>query len=81
MIARFGMAKGTIREAMRLLQAQGLVATKTGPGGGSFVGEVTAERATRCWATTSTSATSPSPTSTRSASRWSPSWPPRWPGA
>ncbi|PWJ11191.1 DNA-binding transcriptional regulator, FadR family [Jannaschia seohaensis] len=45
MIARFGMAKGTIREAMRLLQAQGLIETKTGPGGGSFVGEVSTERA------------------------------------
>lgn len=46
LIDRFGMSKGTIREAMRLLQAQGLVETKTGPGGGSFVGEVTRERAT-----------------------------------
>ncbi|MFZ5963265.1 FadR/GntR family transcriptional regulator [Thalassococcus sp. BH17M4-6] len=45
LIARFGMSKGTIREAMRLLQAQGLVETKTGPGGGSFVGEVTRDRA------------------------------------
>lgn len=45
LIERFGMAKGTIREAMRLLQAQGLVDTKTGPGGGSFVGEVTRDRA------------------------------------
>jgi DNA-binding FadR family transcriptional regulator len=45
LIARFGMSKGTIREAMRLLQAQGLVVTKTGPGGGSFVGEVSADRA------------------------------------
>ena len=45
MIDRFGMSKGTIREAMRLLQAQGLVETKTGPGGGSFVGEVSRERA------------------------------------
>jgi len=45
LMERFGMAKGTIREAMRLLQAQGLVETKTGPGGGSFVGEVSAERA------------------------------------
>jgi DNA-binding FadR family transcriptional regulator len=45
LIARFGMSKGTIREAMRLLQAQGLVVTKTGPGGGSFVGEVTKDRA------------------------------------
>lgn len=46
MIDRFGMSKGTIREAMRLLQAQGLIETKTGPGGGSFMGEVTRERAT-----------------------------------
>lgn len=46
LIHRFGMAKGTIREAMRLLQAQGLIETKTGPGGGSFVAEVTQERAT-----------------------------------
>lgn len=45
LISRFGMAKGTIREAMRLLQAQGLVTTKTGPGGGSFVGEVSKDRA------------------------------------
>ncbi|KFE34933.1 FadR/GntR family transcriptional regulator [Thioclava atlantica] len=45
LIERFGMSKGTIREAMRLLEAQGLVATRTGPGGGSFVGEVSEERA------------------------------------
>jgi DNA-binding FadR family transcriptional regulator len=45
LIDRFGMAKGTIREAMRLLQAQGLVETKTGPGGGSFVGAVSRDRA------------------------------------
>ncbi len=45
LIRRFEMSKGTIREAMRLLQAQGLVVTKTGPGGGSFVGEVGRERA------------------------------------
>lgn len=45
LIERFGMAKGTIREAMRILEAQGLVETRTGPGGGSFVGEVSADRA------------------------------------
>lgn len=45
LMSRFGMAKGTIREAMQLLQAQGLVVTKTGPGGGSFVGEVSTDRA------------------------------------
>lgn len=45
MITQFAVSKGTVREAMRILEAQGLVATRTGPGGGSFVGEVTAERA------------------------------------
>ncbi len=45
LIERFGMSKGTIREAMRILEAQGLIETRTGPGGGSFVGEVSAERA------------------------------------
>lgn len=44
-IVRFGMAKGTIREAMRILEAQGLIKTRTGPGGGSFVHEVSKERA------------------------------------
>nr|WP_319249944.1 FCD domain-containing protein [uncultured Celeribacter sp.] len=45
MMAHFGMAKGTIREAMRILEAQGLIKTRTGPGGGSFVHEVSRERA------------------------------------
>jgi DNA-binding FadR family transcriptional regulator len=45
LMAEFGMAKGTIREAMRILEAQGLIETRTGPGGGSFVGRVTADRA------------------------------------
>ncbi len=45
LIAHFGMSKGTIREGMRILETQGLIETRTGPGGGSFVGEVTADRA------------------------------------
>jgi DNA-binding FadR family transcriptional regulator len=45
LIERFGMSKGTIREAMRLLEAQGLVKTRPGPGGGSFVHEVSEARA------------------------------------
>ncbi|MDF0601887.1 FCD domain-containing protein [Psychromarinibacter sp. C21-152] len=45
LIERFGMAKGTIREAMRILEAQGLVKTRTGPGGGSFVHAVSEVRA------------------------------------
>ena len=39
------MAKGTIREALRVLEAQGLIRTRTGPGGGAFVNEVTDARA------------------------------------
>ncbi|WP_428926891.1 FadR/GntR family transcriptional regulator [Marinibacterium sp. SX1] len=45
LMARFSMAKGTIREAMRILEAQGLIKTRTGPGGGSFVHEVSRGRA------------------------------------
>lgn len=45
LIERFAMSKGTIREAMRILEAQGLIKTRTGPGGGSFVHEVSKERA------------------------------------
>jgi GntR family transcriptional repressor for pyruvate dehydrogenase complex len=45
LIERFAMAKGTIREALRLLDAQGLVKSRTGPGGGTFVHEPSQERA------------------------------------
>ena len=45
LIERFNMSKGTIREAMRILEAQGLIKTRTGPGGGSFVHEVSRQRA------------------------------------
>ena len=45
MIGLFGVSKGTVREALRILEAQGLIITKTGPGGGSIIGEVSAERA------------------------------------
>ena len=46
LIERFAMAKGTIREAIRILEAQGLVKSRTGPGGGVFVHQVSEERAT-----------------------------------
>ncbi|WP_245770962.1 FadR/GntR family transcriptional regulator [Natronohydrobacter thiooxidans] len=46
LIGRFGMAKGTIREAIRILEAQGLVKSRTGPGGGVFVHQVSEARAT-----------------------------------
>ncbi|MCC5989245.1 MAG: FadR family transcriptional regulator [Pararhodobacter sp.] len=45
LMARFAMAKGTIREAIRLLEAQGLVRSRTGPGGGVFVHRVSEPRA------------------------------------
>lgn len=45
LIERFAMSKGTIREAMRILEAQGLIKTRTGPGGGGFVHEVSRMRA------------------------------------
>jgi DNA-binding FadR family transcriptional regulator len=34
---RFGVALGTVNEALRLLETRGLVATRPGPGGGLFV--------------------------------------------
>jgi GntR family transcriptional regulator, transcriptional repressor for pyruvate dehydrogenase complex len=45
MIRRLGHAKGTVREAFRLLEAQGLIRTRTGPGGGAFVHAVSEGRA------------------------------------
>lgn len=45
LMARFGMAKSTIREAVRLLEAEGLVISRTGPGGGVFVHRVSEARA------------------------------------
>jgi DNA-binding FadR family transcriptional regulator len=37
LIERFQASKGTIREALRVLETQGLVRSRTGPGGGTFV--------------------------------------------
>lgn len=45
LIELFKASKSTVREAMRSLQTQGLVITRTGPGGGAFVGEMDATRA------------------------------------
>lgn len=45
LIDRFGMAKGTTREAVRILEAQGLVKSRMGPGGGVRVHQVSKERA------------------------------------
>ncbi|HLW26484.1 MAG TPA: FCD domain-containing protein [Kiloniellales bacterium] len=38
-------SKGTVREAMKALQTQGLIRTRTGPGGGAFVTALSGEQA------------------------------------
>ena len=45
LIAIFGVSRGTIREALKALEAQGLIRLRTGPGGGAFIGHVSEERA------------------------------------
>lgn len=45
LMAQFKASKSTIREALGALQAQGLVKTRTGPGGGAFVSAIDADRA------------------------------------
>src|SRR5580700_1353991 len=41
LISLFGVSKGTIREALKALDAQGIIKTRTGPGGGAFIAPVT----------------------------------------
>lgn len=41
----FGASKGSVREALSALRAQGLIRTRTGPGGGVFLAEIGAEGA------------------------------------
>jgi len=41
----FKASKSTVREAMRVLQTQGLISTRTGPGGGAFVAALDSTRA------------------------------------
>lgn len=38
-------SKGTVREAMKALETQGLIKTRTGPGGGAFVTALSGEQA------------------------------------
>ncbi|MCV9909471.1 GntR family transcriptional regulator [Brucella sp. HL-2] len=45
LIDQFKAAKGTVREAMKALETQGLLFTRTGPGGGVFVAEPSAQHA------------------------------------
>jgi GntR family transcriptional regulator, transcriptional repressor for pyruvate dehydrogenase complex len=41
LIELFSVSKGTIREALKALDAQGIIKTRTGPGGGAFIAPVT----------------------------------------
>ena len=45
LVAEFSASKATIRESLKALEIQGLIATKTGPGGGAFVTNTSAEKA------------------------------------
>lgn len=41
----FGASKGSVREALSALRSQGLIRTRTGPGGGVFLAEIGAAKA------------------------------------
>jgi DNA-binding FadR family transcriptional regulator len=45
LIALLGASKGTVREALKSLETQGLINTRTGPGGGAFIDTVSEQRA------------------------------------
>lgn len=45
LILRFNASKSTVREALQALQAQGLIKTRSGPGGGAFVAALHEDRA------------------------------------
>jgi GntR family transcriptional repressor for pyruvate dehydrogenase complex len=45
LMAMFKASKSTVREALGALQTQGLVRTRTGPGGGAYIAELDGKRA------------------------------------
>ena len=45
LIKAFSVSKSTIREALKILETQGLIRVRTGPGGGAFITEIPMDRA------------------------------------
>jgi len=45
LIRAFSASKGTIREALKMLETQGLIQTRTGPGGGAFITDIPTDHA------------------------------------
>lgn len=45
LMAQFAASKGTVREALKSLEVQGLIRTRTGPGGGAFLERTSEARA------------------------------------
>jgi GntR family transcriptional regulator, transcriptional repressor for pyruvate dehydrogenase complex len=43
MLRRYGVSRGTLREALRILESQGVLTLKSGPGGGPVVAQPEAE--------------------------------------
>lgn len=47
LIARYGCSKGTVREALSALETEGLLVSRTGPGGGAYLAEADTQQAAR----------------------------------
>ncbi len=47
LIETYGCSKGTVREALKALEVEGLVVTRTGPGGGAYLADAGSEPAAR----------------------------------
>src|SRR5690606_40904791 len=45
LMEQYAASKGTIREALKSLEVQGLIRTRTGPGGGAFIETMSESRA------------------------------------
>ena len=65
MVEQYGVSRASLREALRLLEVQGLIRLKPGPGGGPVVGVVeaanlarTASRSTSTWERRTTTSSS-----------------------